>query len=100
MQRLQPSLDLHYELVVRDLATGHFLKALTATTFAFAAHGLAYGDVGAAAASHGSSAHTGSIIPNANQDFQKNQALQFVVENRTSDPTSPVAGQMWLRTDL
>jgi len=31
---------------------GHFLKALTATTFGFAAHGLIYSDVGAAATSH------------------------------------------------
>ena len=24
----------------------------------------------------------------------------LVIENRTSDPASPVSGQMWLRTDL
>jgi hypothetical protein len=24
----------------------------------------------------------------------------LVIENRTSDPASPVVGQMWLRTDL
>jgi len=35
------------------LTPGHFLKALTETTFGFSAHGLSYGDVGAAAASHG-----------------------------------------------
>jgi hypothetical protein len=34
------------------LTTGYFLKSLSATTFGFAAHGLSYGDVGAAAASH------------------------------------------------
>lgn len=34
------------------LTTGQFLKALSATTFGFAAHGLGYSDVGAAAASH------------------------------------------------
>jgi len=34
------------------LTPGHFLKALSPTTFGFAAHGLTYGDVGAAAASH------------------------------------------------
>lgn len=28
------------------------------------------------------------------------EGVQFVLENRTSDPASPVAGQMWLRTDL
>ena len=37
---------------VSGLTAGHFLKALTVTTFGFAAHGLSYGDVGAAAASH------------------------------------------------
>ncbi len=34
------------------LTAGHFLKATAATTFAFAAHGLTYTDVGAAATSH------------------------------------------------
>lgn len=37
---------------VSGLTTGHFLKALSATTFGFAAHGLTYTDVGAAASSH------------------------------------------------
>jgi len=37
---------------VSGLTPGHFLKALTATTFGFAAHGLSYGDVGAAASDH------------------------------------------------
>ena len=37
---------------VSGLTAGHFLKALTAATFGFAAHGLSYGDVGAAAAGH------------------------------------------------
>ena len=26
--------------------------------------------------------------------------VSFVIENRTSDPTAPVAGQIWFRTDL
>ncbi len=34
------------------LTTGHFLKATGPTAYGFAAHGLTYGDVGAAAASH------------------------------------------------
>lgn len=38
--------------------------------------------------------------PVASVDFVQQQALQFVIENRTSDPGSPVAGQLWLRTDL
>jgi len=33
---------------VSGLTTGHFLKALSATTYGFAAHGLTYTDVGAA----------------------------------------------------
>lgn len=36
----------------------------------------------------------------ADLDFAQFEALQFVLENRTSDPGAPVAGQMWLRTDL
>jgi hypothetical protein len=37
---------------VSGLTTGHFLKATGATTFGFAAHGLTYSDVGAAASAH------------------------------------------------
>lgn len=36
----------------------------------------------------------------ASVEFAQQQALQFVVENRTSDPASPVPGQLWFRTDL
>ena len=35
-----------------------------------------------------------------NLDFNQKQALQLVIENRTSDPASPVTGQIWMRTDL
>jgi hypothetical protein len=38
--------------------------------------------------------------PVASMDFAQQQTLQFVIENRTSDPGSPTTGQMWLRTDL
>jgi hypothetical protein len=38
--------------------------------------------------------------PVASMDFAQHQTLQFVIENRTSDPGSPVSGQIWLRTDL
>lgn len=38
--------------------------------------------------------------PVASLDFAQQQTLQFVVENRTTDPGAPVTGQMWLRTDL
>jgi len=44
---------------VSGLTAGHFLKATGATTFGFAAHGLTYSDVGAAASSH---AHAASEI--------------------------------------
>lgn len=33
-------------------------------------------------------------------DFSSEQALNFRIENRTSDPGSPAVGQVWLRTDL
>jgi hypothetical protein len=36
----------------------------------------------------------------ASVEFDQQQALQFVIENRTSDPGSPVPGQLWLRVDL
>ena len=33
-------------------------------------------------------------------NFSQKQAVSLVIENRTSDPTSPVVGQVWFRTDL
>lgn len=36
----------------------------------------------------------------ADVDFNQHQGIEFVVENRTSDPGSPVTGQLWIRTDL
>ena len=33
-------------------------------------------------------------------DFQQKEAKQFRIENRTSDPSSPVAGEMWFRSDI
>ncbi len=38
--------------------------------------------------------------PDGSVEFNKQQALQFVIENRTADPSTPVDGQIWLRTDL
>jgi hypothetical protein len=38
--------------------------------------------------------------PTSSVEFAQQQGLQFVVENRTSDPGSPVTGQLWIRTDL
>lgn len=36
----------------------------------------------------------------ASVDFNGQEAINFRVENRTSDPGSPAVGQVWLRTDL
>ena len=33
-------------------------------------------------------------------DVQQKQLKNMVIENRTSDPSSPVAGQIWFRSDL
>lgn len=38
--------------------------------------------------------------PTSSVEFAQQQALQFRLENRTSDPGSPAVGQVWLRTDL
>lgn len=38
--------------------------------------------------------------PTASVEFAQQQALQFRIENRTSDPGAPAEGQVWLRTDL
>ena len=32
--------------------------------------------------------------------FAQQQATALVIENRVSDPVTPVNGQIWLRTDL
>lgn len=38
--------------------------------------------------------------PVASVSFNGQQAISFLIENRTSDPGSPATGQLWLRTDL
>uniref|UniRef100_A0A6M3LX46 Uncharacterized protein n=1 Tax=viral metagenome TaxID=1070528 RepID=A0A6M3LX46_9ZZZZ len=38
--------------------------------------------------------------PDGAVNFNQQQATSLVIENRTSDPGSPVNGQIWLRTDL
>lgn len=35
-----------------------------------------------------------------NIDMSKNQILNLSLDKRTSDPSSPVEGQIWFRTDL
>lgn len=42
----------------------------------------------------------GITAPNASVNFNGQQATNFRIENRTSDPSSPAEGQIWLRTDL
>ena len=39
-------------------------------------------------------------VPIGPVDFAQQQSQRFVIENRTSDPGAPVAGEIWLRTDL
>ena len=41
-----------------------------------------------------------SDAPDGSVNFNKQQATSLVIENRTSDPGTPVDGQVWLRTDL
>jgi hypothetical protein len=38
--------------------------------------------------------------PVAAVGFSQQQATQFRIENRTSDPGTPAVGEIWLRTDL
>jgi hypothetical protein len=38
--------------------------------------------------------------PVASVNFSGQQTVSFRIENRTSDPGAPSAGQIWLRTDL
>lgn len=42
----------------------------------------------------------GGATVGADVDFNQHQGIEFVMENRTSDPGSPVTGQLWIRTDL
>jgi hypothetical protein len=39
-------------------------------------------------------------VPVASVNFNDQQATNFRIENRTSDPGTPTTGQIWLRTDL
>ena len=41
-----------------------------------------------------------TLVPNGSVEFGQQQGLQFRIENRTSDPSSPATGEIWLRTDL
>jgi len=39
-------------------------------------------------------------VPDSSVDFNKQQAIALVIENRIDDPSTPADGQIWLRTDL
>lgn len=75
--------------------TGVLSTAVANTDYAAAAHASRHKNGGAdELLLHELGEPTGSV------DFSKQQALQLVVENRTSDPGTPATGQIWLRTDL
>ena len=52
----------------------------------------------------GTTLHTHKLndatAPDGAVNFNQKEATSLVIENRTSDPGSPVDGQIWLRTDL
>lgn len=54
---------------------------------------------GKAADPHGSAAHTGSVIPAANQNFQKYQALAFRAENLAGLPAAGNEGRIAQNTN-
>jgi hypothetical protein len=41
-----------------------------------------------------------AAIHKTSEDIRKESGTPLIVELRTSDPASPVNGQIWLRTDL
>jgi hypothetical protein len=75
--------------------TGQVLQATSATTATWQT--LDATDVSALAASTTLDAVP---APVASVDFDQQQATQFRIENRTSDPGTPAVGEIWLRTDL
>ena len=48
----------------------------------------------------GGSSTTLHTHPHALDEHSDMVATALVIENRTSDPSSPATGQIWLRTDL
>jgi hypothetical protein len=76
-------------------STGQVLRATSATTATWQT--LDATDVSALAASTTLDAVP---APVASVDFDQQQATQFRIENRTSDPGTPAVGEIWLRTDL
>jgi hypothetical protein len=79
---------------VSGLTTGHFLKATGAATFGFAAHGLTYTDVGAAATSH---AHAGEDITSGSIDGDRLPALSTTKKGGV--PATATPSGKYLRDD-
>ena len=40
------------------------------------------------------------IIKDIDRRIRDKEAVGMIIENRTSDPSSPATGQIWFRTDL
>lgn len=78
---------------------------LTAMEAAIAA-GIADGDYGDITVSGSGTVFTLDLnlatidTPTASVSFAQQEATQFRIENRTSDPGAPLDGEIWLRTDL
>ena len=45
-------------------------------------------------------AYLDAVTMHGNLNFNDNQAINFILENRTDDIGMGVTGQMWLRTDV
>jgi hypothetical protein len=64
------------------------------------AHGLYVESVAAGTNNYAIYTNDGQVRFGDNMDLTNHEALNFRIENRTSDPGSPTVGQIWLRTDL
>ena len=71
-----------------------------AATFAALSHGHVAADVSDFDTQVRTNRLDQMAAPSASVSFADQQATSFRVENRTSDPSSPTTGQIWLRTDL
>jgi hypothetical protein len=74
------------------------VSALTASCTT--AYGLLVDAITGGATNYAIYTNAGRVRFGDTVDFTAQQSLNFVIENRTSDPGSPAVGQLWLRTDL